>query len=78
MSPGTFENIGIASCARVEADEIITIKGPGVLAFDGERDHVLSKNETATASIRRDGPWVVDPQAAIDIATRNQFFSIGG
>ncbi len=78
VSPGTFENIGIAAFSRLDDDQVITVDGPGVLAFDGERDHVLGPKDSATVTIRRDGPWVINPQAAIDIATSNQFFSIGG
>ncbi len=34
--------------------------GPGVLAFDGERERVLKPDQRARLTVQRDGPWVID------------------
>lgn len=57
LAPGTYATIDIASAALVDT---FSFQGPGVLAFDGERDRVLAAGSTATVHIRRDGPWVIN------------------
>ena len=75
VAPGTFADVGVVDHRTVTSADEIRFDGPGVLAFDGERDHVLGSSDHAVAAIRRDGPWVISPQAAIAIATRNNFFT---
>jgi len=43
----------------------VPFTGPGVLALDGDRDHKLLDGHTLRVEIRRDGPWVVDVDAAM-------------
>lgn len=74
IAPGTYETVEIADQQAVAEGEAITLSGPGVLAFDGERDHVLGRKETAVLTIRRDGPRVIDPVAAVELATAREHF----
>jgi predicted polyphosphate/ATP-dependent NAD kinase len=77
IAPGTYAPVGIDAWQTVELDEPVTLRGPGVLAFDGERDHVLrGARSSATAVIRRDGPWVIDPVAALELAAAKHLFTI--
>ena len=46
-------------------DVAVPFRGPGVVALDGDRDHWLKDGETATVTIRRDGPWVLDVEATM-------------
>lgn len=57
LAPGTYATVGITSATLVDS---FVLTGPGVLAFDGERDRVLGPGSTATIHVRRDGPWVID------------------
>ncbi len=60
LAPGRFEHIGVAAAELVPlgvADEVV---GPGVLAFDGERERVLQSGQSATLRVLGNGPWVVD------------------
>jgi hypothetical protein len=41
------------------------IEGPVLLAFDGERKRRLHVGESAIATVRRDGPRVVDVRAVM-------------
>lgn len=59
-APGRFERVGIASAEVRPLGETVTVHGPGVLAFDGERERVLRAGQQATLCARRDGPRVVD------------------
>ena len=36
-----------------------------VLALDGDRDHKLLEGKALSVQIRRDGPWVIDIEAAM-------------
>jgi len=60
LSPGHFRDIEVASFQRVPFDVTTVFHGPGVLALDGDRDHTLTKNMSASVTIKRDGPWVLD------------------
>ena len=60
LAPGRFDRIGIAAANRLPFGRAVVATGPGVLAFDGERERVLQPGQTATLRVLRDGPWVVD------------------
>jgi hypothetical protein len=60
LAPGTFVDVPVASVRRLAEGDVVTLHGPGVLSFDGERDRVLSPRATARISVRRAGPHVVD------------------
>ncbi len=74
IAPGTFETVQIRNHRKLVLNEPVTISGPGVLAFDGERDYVLSEGENAIATILREGPWVINTQKAMDLANLNNYF----
>ena len=65
LSPGLFGNVHVGSVTEIGLDVAVPMRGPGVIALDGDRDHWLREGETATVTIRRDGPWVFDIQAAM-------------
>ena len=60
LAPGRFESIGLGHVRTALLGEPMQLAGPGVLAFDGERERVLGPGQTATFRTLRDGPWVVD------------------
>ncbi len=74
IAPGTYETVGIVDHRVISLDEQVIVEGPGVLAFDGERDHILTEGQTATLSIRKDGPWVINPTKTIELANENKYF----
>ena len=65
LSPGLFRNVHVSSVSEVGFDVEIPFQGPGVIALDGDRDLKLREAENATVTIRRDGPWVIDVEAAM-------------
>jgi hypothetical protein len=65
LSPGLFKDVQIAQIERVDLDEIRIFEGPGVVALDGDRDLKLLDGEQMRVSIRRDGPFVIDIEAAM-------------
>ncbi len=68
IAPGLYEPIAVRMHERLALGETISLKGPGVLAFDGERERVLKPGQAATLRVARDGPWVVDVHAALEYA----------
>lgn len=69
LSPGQFSTMHIASVDRIDTCTTVQINGPGVLAFDGERDRRLETGESVVARIERSGPLVIDVSKALKTAT---------
>jgi hypothetical protein len=75
IAPGYYQPIGIRRHRRVGFDETVVLEGPGVLAFDGERERVLKPGQKAWLRVERGGPWVVDVDRALKRAARKGFFA---
>lgn len=75
VSPGLHKDIQINKAEKLELGEKIELMGPGILAFDGDREINLQAGETATLSVRRDGPWILDPQHILTTAANSGLFS---
>ena len=65
LSPGLFREVTVARFALTAFDVPVTFDGPGVIALDGDRDLKLREGDTATVTMRRDGPWVIDVEATM-------------
>lgn len=68
LSPGAFQTVSVRSVTRIPLDVPVPFRGPGVLALDGDRDHRVADQRGLTVSIRRDGPFVIDIDAAMRAA----------
>jgi len=68
ISPGLFRTVHIEEVRKLRLGEKVSIPGPGVLAFDGDREITLAPSESIEACIRRDGPHVIDPSRAMRLA----------
>ena len=75
ISPGLYANVGLEAVERVELDEEVSWTGPGLLAFDGDREIVLAPGERAALRVVRMGPWVIDPSRALLAAARQGLFT---
>ena len=65
LSPGLFREVSVKSVTRIPFGVAVPFRGPGVLALDGDRDHKLGPEHGLSVEIRRDGPWVIDIEAAM-------------
>ncbi len=74
IAPGTYETIPVKEYKKINLEEKVTMKGPGVLAFDGERDRVLHDDETIVVSVSKEGPWVINTHRALDLANIKKHF----
>lgn len=70
LAPGLFDVIGIESVHRLADSETVRLERPGILALDGDRLHKVAPEQPMFASVRRNGPRVVDVRAALDHAAR--------
>ncbi|MFO0687604.1 MAG: NAD(+)/NADH kinase [Myxococcota bacterium] len=74
ISPGLYEDVGVDFAERVELGSELVWKGPGLLAFDGDRELVLAEGETASLRVVRNGPFVIDPRRALRAAAEQDLF----
>ena len=68
ISPGLHEPIGIKSVQRLELGQAVTLDGPGVLAFDGDRTLKLDAGQSSEIKVLRDGPYIIDTNRVMRIA----------
>ena len=76
IAPGLYRPVGIADCRTIQCGEPIEVVGPGVLAFDGERDRTLRPGQKARLHIERSGPFVVDVGQTLKLAAARGLFSM--
>jgi hypothetical protein len=75
ISPGLFRDVHVQSCARVAFGETFEFEGPGVVAFDGDREHKLADGEVARVTVERDGPPIIDVGRCIQLAATRGIFA---
>ncbi len=75
VAPGDVRPIGVAAYQPLSVgDEISVDTGPAVLALDGEREVGLRPGETLTLRLSKDGPPVIDVEAALQAAALDGAF----
>ena len=70
VSPGLFATVNVTDTQRLQFGNPVQVSTAGILAFDGDRTLEVDAARPATLTIRRDGPWVVDPRAVLEHAAR--------
>ncbi len=77
LSPGTFDTLDLVDVRPIDDGEPVELHGPGVLAFDGERDLPIRDGTVVTASIERTGPLLVDVAKVIALGAHHELFDVG-
>ncbi len=70
ISPGLYSEIGVASSRQIELGQVVVTTGPGLLAFDGDRERDLAPGQQAHIRIERLGPRVIDVPRALVLAAQ--------
>lgn len=70
VSPGHFRDVRIEQTRRVDLGEPVFLKGPGLIAIDGDRLYQMTTQDRAEITLRRDGPFVYDVQKAMTYAAQ--------
>lgn len=76
LAPGTFSTLNFRSARFLDDGEDVTVRGRCILAFDGERDRVVSASGSVTVHIVFAGPRLVDVAATLDCAARRGAFVV--
>lgn len=74
ISPGLYSNVSILQSRELALGHVVEICGPGILAFDGDRECELAPGQIARLSVTRTGPRVIDVAATLAEAARNGSF----
>ena len=77
ISPGLYTELGIIDSRPVELGERVEVTGPGLLAFDGDRERDLADDQTAWLWVERSGPCVIDVPATLAEAARRGSYREG-
>ena len=77
ISPGLYTELGIASSRPLALGERVTVTGPGLLAFDGDRERDLAPGQEAHLWVERSGPQVVDVETALRAAAEKGSYREG-
>ncbi|MCP3934083.1 MAG: ATP-NAD kinase [Actinomycetia bacterium] len=72
VAPGLYRTVPVISSRTVELGEEVDIMAPGLLAYDGDRTHRV--RDCAKLTIVRNGPRVVDVEAALSQAAASGLF----
>ena len=74
IAPGLHQTVGITSVNQLPLGQSITLKGPGIIAADGDRIIRLRDEEMASAIVIRDGPRIIEVERIMAHAAINQLF----
>jgi hypothetical protein len=74
ISPGLFRTVHVLGVRRLELGESVALQGPGVLAFDGDRERALAPGQRAVLRVVRDGPRRIEVEAVLARAAREGAF----
>jgi len=74
VSPGLYRPVRVRDVRRLALDVPVEVTGPGVLAFDGDRERTLAPGQRARLRVARDGPRCIDVGAVLERAARDGLF----
>lgn len=74
VSPGLYRTAYVAEARPLPEGEWTTLRGPGVVAFDGDRSRRLASGEPLRVRVVRDGPRVIDVRRALRLAAERGVF----
>lgn len=74
IAPGFYQPVPVKQFQPLALGKSVRCEGPGTLAFDGERERTLKPGQSATLTIDRTGPRVLDVQAALHWAAEKGYF----
>ncbi|MFT5209097.1 MAG: hypothetical protein ACI9CE_000815 [Flavobacterium sp.] len=75
IAPGFFETVEIKSVTTIDFNDAVSLKGPCLLAFDGERERLIKPGQKVTMRLSRSGPRVLDVKKIMHLAAYRQLFT---
>lgn len=77
LAPGRFGTVSVTGVEPLALGRRVVASGPGMLAFDGERERILAPDQTVAFSVTRTGPRVVDTAKVMRLAAKLKLFAAG-
>lgn len=74
VSPGLYQHAWVESSRELPLGEPVEMQGPGVVAFDGDRQRRLEPGEAVRLRVTRSGPRVIDEGRALALAAERGLF----
>jgi hypothetical protein len=74
VSAGLYRPVNVTGVRRIALGESVELRGPGVLAFDGDRERRLADGQRAFARVERAGPFVIQIERALALAAERGSF----
>jgi hypothetical protein len=74
ISPGLYRTVHVAGVRRLELGKRVEVSGPGVLAFDGDREHMLADGQRASMTVVREGPFIIDVPLTLRLAAEQGLY----
>ena len=74
IAPGYYREVPVTDHRTIGFGQQIRCTGPGVLAFDGERERVLKPGQPALLWVERTGPRVIDVPVTLRLAAERGCF----
>lgn len=74
IAPGLYQDVEVTAYQPLALEQTVRCSGPGVLAFDGERERTLQQDQEARLTIGRTGPRVVNVTATLHRAAEIGIF----
>jgi hypothetical protein len=75
IAPGLIRPVSLTRVARLDPDDAVEVRGPVLLALDGEREILVPDGETARMAVARSGPPVVGIAHCLDAAREVGFLT---
>jgi predicted polyphosphate/ATP-dependent NAD kinase len=76
LMPGSFATVDVAEVRALADGESVALNGPGMLAFDGERDRRVGPDAVITLTIDHSGPLVIDVEQTLIRAAHDRRFDL--
>ena len=77
ISPGLYTELGVIDSRELKLGERVELTGPGLLAFDGDRERNLAEGQAASLWVERSGPRVIDVPATLREAAQRGSYREG-
>jgi predicted polyphosphate/ATP-dependent NAD kinase len=73
VAPGLYRTVHVLESRALPIGEVVTLDAPGIVAYDGDRETRL-RDGSVTLVVERDGPRVIDIEATMLVAAREELF----
>lgn len=71
LSPGLYGDVGIETHEIMDLGQSYLLAEEGILAFDGDRTIEIKASDKVEICVRRDGPWIIDPNSIMTTAAEH-------